>query len=196
VIGLRVSAAILLAASAALSGGCVRRTLDVTSEPPGAAVVINGHDAGTTPVRVAFRHHGTYRIELRKDGYEPVIAGAPVPRKLYEIEGADLIAEVLWPGVIVDERRIHYKLAPSRSLGTEEKERLLAAGRQAAEDAERLIPKLFEAPAPNPDAKDRRLLPKPTEKDEGKEEGEKGKEDRGGANSPPPGKKPDRPEVD
>ena len=189
----RIAAAALLALAAALSGGCVRRTLDVTSEPSGAGVVINGHDAGTTPLRVAFRHHGTYRIELRKDGYEPVTAAAPVPRKFYEIEGTDIVAELLWPGVIVDDRRIHYKLEASKGLTTAEKERLLAAGRLAADDAERLIPKLFEAPPPNPNAKDRKLMPKELIKKEG--DGEKGsapkEKDKKVKEDPP-----NRPDVD
>lgn len=173
----RPAAAILLALSAALSAGCVRRTLDVTSDPPGAEVTINGHAAGPTPVRVAFAHHGVYRIELRKEGYEPVVASAPVPRKFYEIDGIDIVAEVLWPGVIVDERSLLYALKPCATLTTAEKERLMAASRQAAEDAERLVPKLYEAPPPNPDAKDYRLTHRQGAKGAGKKEDGKKKEE-------------------
>jgi hypothetical protein len=187
----RILAASLLAACAACASGCVRRTLDITSDPSGADVVINGHEAGTTPVRVVFQYNGTYRIELRKDGCEPVIAAARVPRRLYEIEGPDLVAEVLWPGVIVDERHLHYALQPSRSLTTAEKERLLAAGLRAADEAERLIPKLYEAPPPDPDARDRNLIPGGREK-----KGQKEKKGKGADKAPLPEEKPDRPDVD
>lgn len=135
--------------------GCVRKTLEVTSEPAGAQVIINGQPAGTTPVKLGFQHHGVYRIELRKTGYLPVQAAEPLARRLYEIEGLDVLAEFLWPGVIRDERKLSYRLEETAPL---DKEKLFAEARAAAAEAERLIPHLVELPAPNPDAKDGDLL--------------------------------------
>ncbi|HOX05122.1 MAG TPA: PEGA domain-containing protein [Planctomycetota bacterium] len=145
-----------LAAAVLAGSGCVRRTLEITSEPSGAQVVVNGHPAGFTPVKLDFRYHGTYLIELRKSGWAPVRAGGAVPPKFYELAGADLVAEVLWPGEVVDERRIHYRLEPAPPVNRDE---LLAASRRAAAEAERLVPVLVPAPPPNPDAKDHSIIP-------------------------------------
>jgi hypothetical protein len=145
-----LAAVLLLAAS-----GCVRRTLEVTSEPPGAQLIVNGRPAGFTPAKLVFHFHGTYLIELRKSGYAPVRAGGPVPPRLYELAGPDIVAEVLWPGAIVDQRRIHYKLEPAAPA---DRDKVLAASRRAAAEAERLIPALEPAPPPNPNARDRNLI--------------------------------------
>ncbi len=164
-----VSVAVMLAALLLTGSGCVKRTLEVTSDPPGAQLVVNGHPAGFTPATLEFRFHGVYLIELRRSGYQPVRTDSPVPPKFYEFAGPDFVAEVLWPGVIVDERHVHYKLEPQ---GPVDKEKLLAASRSAAAEAERLVPELEPAPPPNPNAKDRDIIPstrkpeKPKKKDE------------------------------
>jgi len=147
----------LLAALAVLAaGGCVRRTLEITSDPPGAQLIVNGQPAGLTPKTLSFRSHGVYRIELRRSGCRPVTAAAGAPARFYELAGPDLVAEVLWPGVIRDRRRVHYRLEPEAAT---DKEQLLAAARRAAEEAERAIPRLTPARPPRPGARDRRLQP-------------------------------------
>ena len=141
----------------AAASGCVRRTLSVTSDPPGAELVINGQPAGRTPARLGFSHHGVYRLELRKKGYRPVTDALRLRRKLYEYPGFDFVSEVLWPGTIRDGRAAHYKLEKSPPFDAK---KLLSAARRAAAEAERVIPRLHEAPPPRPGAKDRRLLPR------------------------------------
>jgi hypothetical protein len=47
--------------------------MDVSSVPQGAAVFVNGHLAGATPVRVADLTPGTYAVRLEKQGHEPVV---------------------------------------------------------------------------------------------------------------------------
>ena len=146
-----------LAALVLVAGsGCIRRTLEITSDPPGAQLIVNGQPAGLTPTVLSFRAHGVYRIELRRSGYRPVTAAAGAPARFWELAGPDLVAEVLWPGEIRDARRLHYQLQPEPQP---DKEKLLAAARRAAEEAERLIPKLTAAPPPNPNAADQRLRP-------------------------------------
>src|SRR5688500_8387276 len=49
--------------------GCVQRTLQVESDPPGALVYLNGEEAGRTPMRKNFVWYGTYDVQLRKEGY-------------------------------------------------------------------------------------------------------------------------------
>jgi hypothetical protein len=147
----------LLAAAVGLcAAGCVRRTLEVTSDPSGAQLVVNGHPVGFTPTKLAFRYTGVYLIELHKSGYAPVAAGREVPSKFYELAGPDIVAEVLWPGVITDERKLHYQLEPEAPA---DREKLLAASQRAAAEAERLIPVLEVAPPPDPHARDRKYIP-------------------------------------
>jgi len=141
--------------SVAAASGCVKRTLSITSDPPGAQVIINGQPAGETPVELGFQHHGTYRVELRKRGYLPVTHALRLKRKLYELAGPDFIAEVLWPGTIHDRRTAHYELKRTPPL---DKGKLLRRARRAAAEAEKLIPGLVAAPPPRPGARDRPLL--------------------------------------
>lgn len=158
--------------------GCVTRTLSITSEPTGARVMLNGQPVGKTPVKLGFRHHGTYRVELRKDGYRPVTAALRLKRKFYEYAGPDFFVEVLWPGEIHDRRAAHYKL---EKIPPFDKAALLARARAAAAEAERVIPRLFAAPPPGTDSKDRSVLPRPKRKKPPKKK--------------PPGKKPPDPNL-
>src|ERR1043165_4777491 len=52
------------------AGGCVRRTLTVTTDPPGAVIYLNGVEAGRTPLERDFVFYGTYDVAVRKEGYE------------------------------------------------------------------------------------------------------------------------------
>ena len=133
----------LLLVLTACASGCVRRTLSVTSEPAGAGVVINGQPAGQTPLEVVFYHHGTYRVEVRKEGYLPITDALRLRRKFYEYPVADLFFEVLWPGVIRDRREAHYKL---ERVPPFDKRKVLADARRAAEEAEKAIPELVADP--------------------------------------------------
>lgn len=42
----------------------------VRSNPEGATAIINGHEVGKTPLRVALKRSSVYEIELRKPGFE------------------------------------------------------------------------------------------------------------------------------
>ena len=46
--------------------------LDVTSNPDGAEVFINGISYGKTPVRVKLKTNSEYEITYKKEGYRPV----------------------------------------------------------------------------------------------------------------------------
>ena len=140
------------------AAGCIRRTLEVTSDPPGAQLIVNGQPAGVTPAKFAFRHHGTYRVELRKEGYRPVVDALYVEGRLYELPPAEPAAELLWPGVIRDGRSASYKLEPLASV---DRGKAVAAGRAAAAEAEKLIPRLYAAPPPGRRSRDRAILPGP-----------------------------------
>ncbi len=141
-----------------LASGCLQRSLSITSEPSGAQLIVNGEAAGNTPAKIIFHHHGTYRMELRKPGYQPVVEGLRVAPKFYERMPVDFVTDVLWPGKIIDDRKVHYSLKKTPPF---EKARVLAAARRAATEAEKVIPKLYAAPAtkkggkPKPGAKEK-----------------------------------------
>jgi hypothetical protein len=129
--------------------------LSVTSEPAGAQLIVNGEAAGRTPAKLVYHHHGVYRVELRKAGYEPVAEKLKLGAKLYQRVPIDFAADVLWPGTIVDERKVHYRLKklPRFDLG-----KVIAAAQRAAAEAEKVIPRLHQAPPPRPGARDRALI--------------------------------------
>ena len=69
----RTARSVLLVLPIVLLGGCVKRTIMVTSDPEGALVWLNEREVGRTPVEVEFLYYGTYDVRLVKDGYEPLL---------------------------------------------------------------------------------------------------------------------------
>jgi hypothetical protein len=105
-----------LAACAALAclalTGCVDRRFIISSDPPGALVLVNGKPIGITPVDKQFTYYGKYRLTIIKDGYETLVVDQPVPTPWYEYFPLEFISENLVPWPIRDERPFHYKLEP------------------------------------------------------------------------------------
>ena len=75
------------------AGGCVHRTLEVESNPPGALVYLNGEEVGRTPMRKEFLWYGTYDVQLRKEGYETLSAEEKVWAPWWQWPPFDLVAE-------------------------------------------------------------------------------------------------------
>lgn len=70
---------LVLAVMVAVAGsGCAtivhgrHQAIAVTSDPPGAAVQLNGTSVGTTPATVRVRRRGPAVLELAKDGFAPM----------------------------------------------------------------------------------------------------------------------------
>ncbi|MBM44148.1 MAG: hypothetical protein CMJ36_03925 [Phycisphaerae bacterium] len=82
--------AILLLAPA----GCVRRTLQITSEPPGALVWVNHREVGRTPLEIDFTYYGTYDVQLSREGHEPVLTSADASPPAWDVIGLDFIFDV------------------------------------------------------------------------------------------------------
>ncbi len=110
----RHAAAILcfgLILAALLCTGCVRRTLTITSEPPGALCWLNGREVGRTPVTVDFLHYGEYDVQLTKDGYEPLLTSGKANSPWWDTIPLDIAAEAV-PGEPHADIRWHYALEP------------------------------------------------------------------------------------
>ncbi len=102
--------AVALAALVALSG-CVRRTITITTEPPGTLVWLNDREVGRTPVEVDFKHYGTYDVRLEHSGYEPMMTSGRADPPWWDNVGLDLIAE-LTPADLESRIEWHYVLEP------------------------------------------------------------------------------------
>jgi len=99
-----------LAALAAVSG-CVRRTITITTDPPGTLVWLNDREVGRTPVEVDFRHYGTYDVRLEQPGYEPMMTSGRADPPWWDHVVLDLIAE-LAPADLESRIEWHYVMEP------------------------------------------------------------------------------------
>jgi hypothetical protein len=92
-----------------LLAGCVRRTLTVKSDPPGALVHLNGVEVGRTPMTSDFTWYGTYDVVLRKEGYETLKTRGKVIAPWWQWVPIDLFAELL---PLHDKRALSYTMKP------------------------------------------------------------------------------------
>ena len=92
--------------------GCVERRLTINTEPQGARVILNDQEIGVSPVTVSFNWYGDYWVRLSKDGYEALDTHRQLKSPLHDHFPFDFIAEVLYPGQIVDAYEWTFALAP------------------------------------------------------------------------------------
>lgn len=92
---IRVRAALAGCAMVLGCGGCLERSITITSQPAGARVWLNEVEIGRTPVTTRFKFHGDYDIRLDKQGFEPVHAVRTAKAPLHETPGIDLVASAL-----------------------------------------------------------------------------------------------------
>ena len=136
---MRPSGALLAAALALASCGCIHRELTVRSEPPGALLLLNDKKIGQTPLSYDFTWYGTYRVLLTKDGYETLYDKPTLRAPWYFWIPLDLVME-LWPGRVNDVRELSYQLVRREE----------PAGPTAPAYEEKV--ESTEAPAESPDA--------------------------------------------
>jgi len=106
---LAIAAAI---AAPLLLGGCLQRTIHITSDPPGALVWLNDIEVGRTPLETDFTYYGEFSVRLRREGYEPIITTRKADAPAYEWPVVDLAAEA-WPQRITTDIRWHFDLVPA-----------------------------------------------------------------------------------
>ena len=109
---LRIAALCVLLLAAACSNGCMRRRMNIISDPPGAVVTIDGYPIGTTPCSTEFTYYGQRSIRLVKDGFETLEVLQPVNGPWYQAPPIDFVTDNVWPGQINDERTFKYVLTP------------------------------------------------------------------------------------
>jgi hypothetical protein len=92
-------------------GGCVRRTLTITSDPPGALVYLNDQEVGRTPLQRDFTWYGHYSVDLRHEGYQTVRTRRWLVAPWWQWPPFDLVAELL-PLRLNDDRTMQFSLVP------------------------------------------------------------------------------------
>lgn len=85
----------LLASLALFQGGCLKRTISITTEPPGALVWLNDVEVGRTPLETDFTFYGTYDVRLHREGYEPILTKMKAVTPVQELPVIDLAAEAI-----------------------------------------------------------------------------------------------------
>jgi len=96
--------------------GCLHRTIEVTSDPPGALVILKDQEAGRTPFKTEFKWYGVYDIELSKDGYEPIKTTAPIIAPWWQWVPFDLFTEML---PIEDRHELNYTMVAPTTRQTD-----------------------------------------------------------------------------
>lgn len=101
----------LLIAAILAASGCVRRTMTIDSNPPGAIAWVNDREVGRTPVEVDFLFYGTYDVRLVKEGWEPKLTSGMVRPPLWDNLPLDFFAAVL-PIKLHSRSHLAYELEP------------------------------------------------------------------------------------
>ena len=105
------AAAAGIALCVSVSGiACVRRTMIITTEPPHARVFLNDEEVGQSEVSTDFLWYGDYGVVIRKEGYKTLKTHWQIDPPWYELIPFDFVAEVLWPGHLVDAHEKHFEL--------------------------------------------------------------------------------------
>ena len=92
--------------------GCVRRSLTIRTQPPGALVYVNDVLKGPSPVSYDFEWYGGYRLTLRKEGFARLDDRRVLRAPLYLWIPLDLVMELL-PITIQDRQEWSYVLTPT-----------------------------------------------------------------------------------
>jgi len=125
--------AALLATLLLPAAGCVRRRLNVRTNPPGALVYVDNQQIGTTPCSVDFIYYGTREIRLIKPGYETLTVNQPIPTPWYQYPPLDFVSENLIATKIRDNRTVTYDLAPQVIVPPQQ---VVDRGNQLRQDAQ------------------------------------------------------------
>ncbi len=98
----------------------MHRRLTVRSDPPGAAVVVDGEEIGFTPVGVDYNYYGTREITLIKDGYKTVTVPFKLETPWYQVFPLEIVSDNLAFTHIRDKRNVSYTLVPEEYVPRDE----------------------------------------------------------------------------
>jgi hypothetical protein len=90
--------------------GCVERLLAIHSDPPGAAVYVDGERVGTTPCEVPYTWYGTRVVVLELRGFSLVRQEVVLAAPWWQLIPIDFITDVVIPFTIRDRLSVSYTL--------------------------------------------------------------------------------------
>ena len=93
------------------TGGCVERTISITTDPPGALIWLNDREIGRTPIDVSFVYYGTYDVRVVHENFEPLSTEGKASSPWWETVPLDLVSELL-PIPLKSRVTWHYVLQP------------------------------------------------------------------------------------
>jgi hypothetical protein len=112
--GVRRAAAPALAAALLLAAiGCVERSIEVRTDPPGARVYLDREFRGLSPLSIPFHHYGVREVAVEKEGYGRETRTRTVAPPWFEVFPLDLLFDGLVPFPLADRREFEFRLAPS-----------------------------------------------------------------------------------
>jgi hypothetical protein len=109
-----------------LAAGCAHRSINITSQPVGALVYINGVEAGRTPMKYDFDIYGDFDVVLRMEGYETLKTHQNIKTPLHELPPFDLLSELFGTRETFDWT---FEMAPAKADSADPKE-LIARGNE------------------------------------------------------------------
>ena len=98
----------------------MHRRLTIRSDPPGAAVVVDGEEYGTTPVSLDYTYYATREITLIKDGYKTVTLPHKLETPWYQWFPLEFFSDNLAFTHIRDKREVLYALEPEQLVPTQD----------------------------------------------------------------------------
>lgn len=105
---------------ACTSSGCMHRRFTIRTDPPGAAVMVDGAELGFTPVSLDYTYYGTREITLIKDGYKTVTLNQKIKTPWYQYFPLEFFTDNLAFTHIRDNREMTYALVPEQYVPTGE----------------------------------------------------------------------------
>ncbi len=150
--GHRVGAWLAVALALISCASCAaQRILTISSEPPGALVLLDDQVVGTTPYQREFQAYGTRRVTLYHAGYRTSSRLVELIPPWYARFPIDIISEVLIPVGWKDIHAVDFTLEPESGEVTEPD---LQAVLERAENLRRATPEgprdMNPAPTPRP----------------------------------------------
>ena len=103
-----------------LLSGCVERKLTINTEPPGALVILNDEEIGTSPVTVSFEWYGDYWVRISKPGFETLNTHRELKGPWYDHFPFDFFAQIVNPNRIVDSYEWTFELSPKQQISRDE----------------------------------------------------------------------------
>lgn len=114
---MRIALALMVATALSVTG-CVERRYTIRTDPPGALVVVNGQEIGTSPVSKSYTYYGDRDVRVFKDGYRTDKFIQPLRAPWWDNYITEFFSENLVPITLRDEREFVYKLTPETSPAT------------------------------------------------------------------------------